>query len=313
MARTLTSIKTLSRALFLGAFLTFQPAALANEKPVVYNNMVGDGSRELDSAIKGAYGARYSVVDVRAKEGYAEPTATAGSMPREFKDDKGVSVVGYVLMAYIVDSNGFVADPVALKSSDARLTKVALDSMAKWRFLPARLWSVPVASTAAQEFSFGPLKVETGFTLKRLILYQSTEVVMRRMPPRNEADAYLDRLTEVAHNFFVGNPTPETLHIIVLLIPGQHSRIWFLSSVRPGDAKELAPLKALLEAVTPIGVKEGPVLFTLSGVVMGGDGNELPAGQSPVPAQWRELEGKLREPLPMTGDAFLSLAYTDSP
>jgi hypothetical protein len=218
-----------------------------------------------------------------------------------------------VLMAYIVDSNGFVTDAVPLKSSDARLTQVALDSMAKWRFLPGRLWGVPVASTAAQEFTFGPLRVETGFTLKHLVLYQSTDVVMRRLPPRAEADVYLDRLTEVAHNFFVGNPTPETLHIIVLLIPGQHSRIWFLSSIRPGDAKELAPLRALLEAVPALAVKEGPVLFTLSGVVMGGDGNELPEGKSPVPAAWRDLEARLKEPLPMTGDAFLSLAYTDSP
>jgi len=282
-------------------------------KPVVYNNVVGDGSQELDRAIKGAYGARYSIVDIKAKQGYAEPTTTAGSMPREYKDDKGVSVVGYVLMAYIVDPNGFVADPVALKSSDARLAKVATDAMARWRFLPGRLWGVPVASTAAQEFTFGPLRVETGFSLKHLVLYQPTDVVMRRLPPRAEADVYLDRLTEVAHNFFVGNPSPETLHIIVLLIPGQHSRIWFLSSTRPGDAKELAPLKALLESVPPLLVKEGPVLFTLSGVVMGGDGNELPEGQSPVPAPWRELEGRLKEPLPMTGDAFLSLAYTDSP
>jgi hypothetical protein len=313
MARTPPSITTLLRALFLGAFLTFQPAALANEKPVVYNNMVGDGSRELDRAIKGAYGARYSVVDVRAKEGYAEPTATAGSMPREFKDDNGVDVVGYVLMAYIVDANGFVADAVLLKSTDFRLTKVAMDSMAKWRFLPARLKGTPVASTAAQEFAFGPLKVETGFTLKHLVLYQPNEVILRRLPPKAEADAYLDRLTEVAHNFFVGNLTPETLYIIVLLIPGQHSRVWFLSSTRPGDAKELAALKALLEAIPPVVVKEGPVLFTLSGVVAGGDGNEMPADKSPVPAEWSPLEKKLREPLPMTSDAFLSLAYTDSP
>ena len=49
------------------------------------------------------------------------------------------------------------------------------------------------------------------------------------------------------------------------------------------------------------------------GVVMGGDGLELPADQSPVPAEWRDVEGKLKEPLPITGDEFLSLAFSQSP
>jgi len=46
---------------------------------------------------------------------------------------------------------------------------------------------------------------------------------------------------------------------------------------------------------------------------MGGDGLDLPADQSPVPAEWREVEGKLKDPLPLTGDEFLTLAFRDSP
>jgi len=287
--------------------------ASSAERPVVYNNLEGDGSQELDRSIKQAYSPRYTIVDTRATDTYVEPSPTAGSMPGAVTDDKGVVLAGYVLVAYIVGTDGKVADPVVLKSSDSRLEKAALDAMGHWRFTPGTVAGEKVATTAAQEFTFGPVRVQSGFTLKHLILYQPNEVVIRRMPPKTEADGYLDRLTEVAHNFFVGNPQPETLHIIVLLMPGERSRVWFLSSNRPGNAKELMPLKALLEAVKPLSIKEGPVLFTLSGVVMGGDGLELPADQSPVPAEWREVEAKLKNPLPITGDEFLALAFKESP
>jgi TonB family protein len=282
-------------------------------KTIVYNNLDGDGSQELDRSIKQAYSPRYTIVDTRASDGYVEPAPTAGSMPGTIQDEKGVVLAGYVLVAYIVGTDGKVADPVVLKTSDSRLEKAALDVMGHWRFTPGKVGGKIVATTAAQEFTFGPVRVQSGFSLRHLILYQPNEVVIRRMPPKTEADGYLDRLTEVAHNFFIGNPAPETLHIIVLLVPGQHSRVWFLSSNRPGNAKELRPLKLLLEAIKPLKVNEGPVLFTLSGVVMGGDGMDLPADQSPVPAEWRELEGKLKDPLPLTGDEFLTRAFTDSP
>jgi TonB family protein len=234
-------------------------------------------------------------------------------MPGAQKDDKGVILGGYVLVAYIVETDGKAADPIVLKTSDERLSRAALEAMKQWRFKPGKIGSEEVATTAAQEFTFGPIRVASGFMLRHLILYQPNDIVMRRMPPKTDADAYLDRLTEVAHNFFVGNPAPETLHIIVLLMPGERSRIWFLSSNRPGNSKDLLPLKKLLEAVKPLPVKEGPVLFTLSGVVMGGDGQDLPADQSPVPAEWRQVEGALKEPLPITGDEFLSLAFRTSP
>ncbi|HZZ18112.1 MAG TPA: energy transducer TonB [Opitutaceae bacterium] len=283
------------------------------KKPLVYNNVEGDGSQELDRSIKKAYAGRYVVEDTKASDSYAEPSPTSGSMPGAVKDDKGGVLGGYVLVAYIVGTDGKADDPVVLRTSDERLSKAALDAMGHWRFKPGKVAGQEVASTAAQEFNFGPVRVQSGFTLKHLILYQPNDVVVRRMPPKTEADAYLDRLTEVAHNFFVGNPAPETLHIIVLLMPAGRPRVWFLSSNRPGNARELQPLKALLEAVKPLPVKEGPVLFTLSGVVMGGDGLELPADQSPVPAEWHRVEEGLKEPLPITGDEFLGLAYSQSP
>jgi TonB family protein len=282
-------------------------------KPFVYNDVAGDGSQELDRSIKQAYSGRYTIEDTRAGDGYVEPSPTAGSMPGAIKDEKGAILTGYVLVAFIVGTDGKVADPVVLRTSDGRLEKAALDVMGQWKFTPGKVGGEPVATTAAQEFTFGPVRVVSGFTLRRLILYQPNDVVMRRMPPKTEADRYLDRLTEVAHNFFVGNPAPETLHIIVLLMPGQRSRVWFLSSNRPGNAKELMPLKSLLEAIKPLPVKEGPVLFTLSGIVMGGDGMELPADQNPVPAEWRDLEARLKEPIPVTGDEFLARAFAESP
>ena len=132
-------------------FVLVVARSVAAEKPVVYNNVDGDGSQELDRSIKQAYSPRYSIVDTRASDGYVEPSSTAGSMPGTVQDDKGVVLAGYVLVAYIVGTDGKVADPVVLKTSDSRLEKAALDVMGRWRFTPGKIGGEAVATTAAQD------------------------------------------------------------------------------------------------------------------------------------------------------------------
>jgi hypothetical protein len=300
-------------AIALAAAVLALPAARGQQtsKPVVYNNLEGDGSKELDRVIKEAYAKAYLIRDTRPADGYVEPEATAGTLPKEATDQAGQPLVGYVLAVYIVDADGRVAHPLVIRTSDPRLSAVALNAMAEWRFTPGQLNGTPVATTAAQEFTFGSGQVTSGYHMTRLIVYQDNATLLRRLPPKSQADAYLVRLQEVAHNFFVGYPTPETLHIIVMLRPGGRSRVWFVSSRRPGNAPEFEPLRKLLEAVPALPVVEGPALLTLSGTIMGGDGSELPEDLRPIPAEWRDIEKGLAEPLPVYSDAFMDLVWPD--
>jgi TonB family protein len=286
----------------------------AQDKPIAYNNMEGDGGVALDRQIKDAFGAKYAVVDTRQSEGYAEPEPVAGHMPKSPATASGQLLGGYVLVVYIVSAQGLVTDPVVVRSSDPRLTEVALRAMAQWRFRPGTLKGSAVATTAAQEFSFGPLDVSNGYQMKRLASYQSRDVLIRRMPPAEAVSGYLAQLKEVAHNFFVGVAVPETLHVVVVVRPGGRSRVWLASSVRPGDSPELVPLRQLLEAVKPIDVREGPVILALSGTVAGGDDPaslEGDAYHNPIPEAWRRAAGGRSDPPPFSSDAFIDLVWPE--
>jgi hypothetical protein len=297
------------------AVLAFLPASAlfsAPAAPVVYNNLAGDGSAELDRSIRQAYGSSYTIVDTSRAAGFTEPSATAGEMPRIALDDRGQPILGSCLIVYIVSAAGLVSDPVIVKWSDERVCRVALAAMGDWRFTPGRLKGAAVASTAAQDFTFGPAEASGGFSMERLVVYQPNDLLMRRLPPNEAVDAYVSRVRQVAHNFFVGSATPETFHIVIVARPGPRCRTWFISSVRPGDSPELAPLRALLQAIPPLAVREGPVVLCLTAHVAGGDGKDQPNGEAfrnPIPSEWRALAATLKHPPAYSSDAFLDLIW----
>jgi hypothetical protein len=303
---------TLSRALAAGAFIAAAALAQAAEKPVLYNNLEGDGGVTLDRAIKDAFAAKYTIVDTSRAAGYAEPDATAGDLPKTATDEQGQYLAGYVLVAYIVTADGLVAEPVVLKSNDERLSKVALDAMAHWRFTPGKLNGVAVATTAAQEFNFGPVDVSNGYRLDRIVVYQPNDILVQRMPSSDVVKAYIYDLKQVAHNFFVGDSTPEIFHIVVVVRPGFRARVWFESSARPGDSKELEPLRKLLEAVRPMPVRGGPVIMGLTASIAGGDHKDHSKDAYPVPSEWREIARSMKTPAPISSDAFLDAAWPDA-
>jgi TonB family protein len=232
-------------------------------------------------------------------------------MPRSVSNEWGQQVAGYVLVAYVVSAGGLVADPVVLKSSEPRLERAALDAMGGWRFKPGRLKGRAVATTAAQEFSFGPEDPANGYRTVRVATYQPTDVLIRRTPPAEAFKGYLGLVRQTAHNFFVDASRPETFHIVGVAQPGGRVRIWFVSSRRSGVAPELEPLRTLLQAI-PLQVHGGPLAFAVSGTVAGGDRSEPlegPAYRNPIPAEWREAERRLAHPLPMSSDAFLDAVF----
>ena len=65
-------------------------------------------------------------MDTSRAAGYVEPEAIAGDLPKFAKDEHDQMIAGYVLVVYIVDANGEVADPVIAKGTDERLCRVAL-------------------------------------------------------------------------------------------------------------------------------------------------------------------------------------------
>lgn len=298
-------------ALLPATALAGTPAA-----PVVYNNLAGDGSVELDRYIRQAYGSTYTIADTSRAAGFTEPAPTAGELPRLALDDHGQPIIGNCLVVYIVLASGLVSDPVIVKWSDERVCPVALAAMGDWRFTPGRLKGAAVASTAAQEFTFGPTDAAGGFSMERLVVYQSKDVLVRRLPPNEGTNAYVDQVRQVAHNFFVGAAKPETFHIVIVARPGPRCRVWFVSSVRPGNSPELLPLRQLLQAIPPLAVREGPVILCLTAHVAGGDGKDEPNGEAfrnPIPTEWRELAASLKDPPPFSSDAFLDLLWPPPP
>jgi hypothetical protein len=278
----------------------------APAKPVVYNNLDGDGSAELDRAIKAAYSARFTIVDTGSSSGFAEPNPTQGSLPTTAATESGEPLAGYVLAAYIVNADGLVSDPVILKTTDARLSEVAIAAMSHWRFTPGRLNGKAVATTAAQEFNFGPADSANGFRTDHIAVYQAQEVLLRRLPGPDVFGAYVKQLGRVAHNFFVGDSTPEKLDLVFALRPGGSPRAWLVSSIRSGESRELEPLRKLLEAVPPVEVRDGPVAFAIRASIAGGGGP--PAGRDsppPLPREWRDAAAAMKEPAAYSSDEFL--------
>ncbi len=297
-------------ALLPAAALAGTPAA-----PVVYNNMAGDGSVELDKTIREAYGSSYTIIDTSQAAGFAEPEAVAGDLPTFAKDGRDQMIAGYVFIVYIVTAKGEVSDPVIAKGTDERLCRVALAAMGDWRFTPGKLNGVPVATTAAQEFNFGPVDVSNGLRMERLVVYQPNDVLVRRMPPFEQTRNYVSKMRQVAHNFFVGAAMPETLHIVVVTRPGRRARVWFVSTERPGNSPGLEPLRRLLEAVPAIEVNDGPVILCLTTEVAGGDGKDPPEGphyHNPVPPEWNELARSMPGIPPVSSDAFLDRLWPPS-
>jgi len=298
------------------AALLISAQALASPapKPIVFNDLEGDGGVEIDRSIRQAYSSKYTIVDTSAAMGFVAPKALAGELPTVVRDGQGKMIVGYVLATYIVTADGVVADPVMVKWSDERLCRVAVEVMAGWRFAPGTVKGVAVATTAAQEFSFGPTDQSNGFKMQRVVVYQPNDIVTARLAANERTKAYVEELQEVTHNFFVGDATPETLSIVVVTRPGRRSRVWFVSSRRKGSSPDLEPLRRLLERVPPLEVRGGPVILGFTGLIAGGDGKDRPVGadyRNPIPDEWAAAARAAKDPPPVASDAYIDLVWPD--
>ena len=93
-----------------------------------------------------------------------------------------------------------------------------------------------------------------GLEVDMVVFYQPDPVLSERLPSPEVFTRYFERLQGICKTFFSTAVKPETLYIVVALKPGKQSRVWFVSSIRLPDAKELEPLRVKLEGVTPVDV-----------------------------------------------------------
>jgi len=154
MSKTLFGMKPILIALCLCPLLA--PAQSAFREPArqtIYNPISPDGAK-LDAAINGEWSKKFAFVDLRDATGYTPPKPVSGTLPSKAATESGERLSGYVLVAYIIADDGKAVEPVILKSDDDRLDRVALKAIEGWKFEPAKLRDLAIATTAAQEFHF---------------------------------------------------------------------------------------------------------------------------------------------------------------
>jgi TonB family protein len=124
------------------------------EKPVVYNHITQAGAA-LDRLVHQAYDAEFKVVDFTDRDGvYIPPQLAVGLRPAAPLDGNGAPIGGRVVVFFIVTTEGRVAKPVIIDSSDPRLNPGVLDALAGWAFEPARVNGRQTSTTAGEEFDF---------------------------------------------------------------------------------------------------------------------------------------------------------------
>jgi TonB family protein len=276
------------------------------EKPLVYDHLTKTMGA-LDQQVDAALGTQFHVIDVPENSDYTPPRATSGSLPTEALDQAGKKLKGYVLVAYVIGSDGGAAGPVVLKSTDVQLNQTALNAVTSWRFVPAQYEGKPVATTAAQEFFFK--NGTEGFVLSHISLYQDNNVLIARMPGVDALSAYIQALGAILTSHFSAGKAPDVIDVVVGVRPRNVSKVWFISQA--GHAGDFADLGRQLEAVRPIDVRD-EIAFAISGTVGGATTPPLKAGSPPpIPAEWLDAlktapPNGAPKPFP---DLFLDVAW----
>lgn len=264
----------------------------ADEKPVVYNKADG-GFGSLDEMVHKVYAEKYTVKDLSTDEGYTSPKAVSGDIPSTAKADSGDAIPGYVLVAYVSTADGTASDATVLSSTDDRLDKIALNATKSFRLAPGTLKGAAISTTAVQEFVFNSEEASRKTSTDHIILYQKDDVLAKRLPEGAKPLAtYIKRLLLVYGGYLPKAGDRAIEDIVVAVRPGQRSRVWFVPGKTPPAPGDLAVLKKKLEAVAPMEVSDGPVIFAISSAASTPQASSEDF-QLPLPAEWNETVKKL--------------------
>lgn len=135
--------------------LMFTGLAIAGSRPVAYNNLSPGGRAALDQMAHDALDSQYNIIDFElAKHHYTSPHPVAGSMPHAPENADGTQLHGYVMLAYVVTTDGRAASPTIVKCTAPKLCDLAMEATRGWRFEAATLDGKAVSTIALQEFNF---------------------------------------------------------------------------------------------------------------------------------------------------------------
>lgn len=279
----------------------------AQDKPLVYNRTSKE-TEQIDRQVDLALAAKYHVIDLPEDSDYTPPRIVTGSLPTEALTKDGQSLDGYVLVAYIITADGHTSSPMVLKSTNEQINEIALNAVNGWSFTPAKYKGQLVSTTAAQEFTFkAPAK---GFEVAHVVLYQPNDVLVARMPSVQDLGQYIIELEKILTAHFRDAKTPEAIDVVIGLRPGNLVKVWFISSIRDGNAKEFSELRQQLEAVKPVAVK-GQVAFAISGGISGGGvkvSKDDQAFRPPIPKEWKDAlkDNTTNKPVP---DVYMDVVW----
>jgi hypothetical protein len=135
-----------------GHFNTYYPHGA---KPDAYNSIINGQPSKLDLLAHQALDDRYHVIDipegsprwnhnVRPIAGVTPPTPIVDGKPLN----------GYVMLAYVINSNGRAESPTIVQSTNRQLAQIAIAATNSYRFEPASIDGKIVWTVALQEFKF---------------------------------------------------------------------------------------------------------------------------------------------------------------
>ncbi len=153
--------RVLLSAVVMAAFslMPFRPpqvlAQAPPDKPVVYNHIAG-AATDMDQLAHETYETEFTVVDVLDQGGaYSPPGLKYNPPPKAPAGISGAPITGKVLVFFIITAEGQVVKPVIISSSDRRLNREVLQTLAQWTFEPAKLNGRNVAAIGGENFAIG--------------------------------------------------------------------------------------------------------------------------------------------------------------
>lgn len=123
-------------------------------------------------------------LDKQPKPIYREPPV----YPYEMRTS---AMRGEVLLEFIVDQNGVVTNPVAIRSNNPGFNDAAIDALLKWKFEPGRIGGEPVKARMQQPFIFEIQNMRLGEPMNGrdfAAVDQRTNRDQQKLPPQLQYD-----------------------------------------------------------------------------------------------------------------------------
>jgi hypothetical protein len=180
-----------------------------------------------------------------------------------------------------------------------------LNLMQRMKPISILLLGLLLAPLAAQA-----LDTPTGFDTSGVDFYLPQSATAGRAS-LDDLATYTKSLQDVCTTFFANSTAAEDLDIDVAVRPGQESRVWLVSLVKPPADERFANLRQQLAAVPPPPVHDGPIALSIHGVIAGGNDQPptKPGAPPQMPDDWKTVYIKTRNSKPVTFDDMINMVW----